>query len=129
MIHHNLPLPSRPPLHVLPHPILTSRHFKKLESLHPVDFVEFYAYLSNALLNYHVGLLPFDAIALNDGYVGLCLPGVGEQCYLQMTKEAYRVFEYVFPSEHQAVKVAVRKHGGHKPELQAAQRDTTSNIQ
>ena len=93
-----------------------SKNFKKLESLDPVDFLEFYAYLSNTLLNYHVGLLPFDAIALNYGYVGLCLPGVGEQCYLQMTREAYRVFEYVFPSDHQAVKVAARKHGGHKPD-------------
>ena len=60
--------------------------------------------------------MPFDAVELNYGYVGLCFPGVGERRYLQMTTEAFRVFDYVFPREEPSVRVASRKHGGQKPD-------------
>ena len=60
--------------------------------------------------------MPFDAIELNYGYVGLCFPGVGERRYLQMTTEAFRVFDYALPHDEPSVQVASRKHGGHKPD-------------
>jgi hypothetical protein len=93
-----------------------SKSFKQLTSLEPAEFLDFYAYLSNELIHYNIALMPFDAVELNYGYVGLCFPGVGERRYLQMTTEAFRVFDYVFPHEEPSVRVASRKHGGQKPD-------------
>ena len=93
-----------------------TKSFKKLSTLNPAEFLDFYAYLSNELIHYNIALMPFDAIEINYGYVGLCFPGVGERRYLQMTTEAFRVFDYAFPHEETSVQVASRKHGGHKPD-------------
>jgi hypothetical protein len=93
-----------------------SKSFNRLTSLEPAEFLDFYAYLSNELIHYNIALMPFDAIDINYGYVGLCFPGVGERRYLQMTSEAFRVFDYALPHEESSVQVASRKHGGHKPD-------------
>jgi hypothetical protein len=93
------------------------KSFKQLSTLEPAsEFLDFYAYLSNELIHHNIALMPFNAIEINYGYVGLCFPGVGERRYLQMTTKAFRVFNYAFPHKETSVQVASRKHGDHKPD-------------
>jgi hypothetical protein len=67
-----------------------SKSFNRLTSLEPAEFLDFYAYLSNELIHYNIALMPFDAIDINYGYMGICFPGVGERRYLQMTTRIFK---------------------------------------
>lgn len=56
-----------------------TKSFKQLSTLEPAEFLDFYAYLSNKRIHYNIALMPFNAIEINYGYMGLCFPGVGER--------------------------------------------------
>jgi hypothetical protein len=63
---------------------------KYKDSLHPLtdlfveSWVDFYTHLTADLKYYHTDLVPFDAIVIRMGYIGLVLPGVGDDRYLPM---------------------------------------------
>ena len=65
-----------------------TKSFKRLTSLNPAEFLDFYAHLSNKLMHYNITLMPFNAIEINYGYVGLF---------------SFRVSDYAVPHEETSI--------------------------
>jgi hypothetical protein len=84
---------------------------KYKDSLHPLQdlsiesWVNFYTHLTSDLKFYHIGLVPFDAIVLKYGYVGLVLPGVGDDRYLPMAQVLYNVLERLLPVDDPTIRM------------------------
>lgn len=64
------------------------------------SWIDFYCYLFSDLQQYHIDLVPFDAIVLRWGYLGLCLPFVGDNGYLPMARALYNVLQHLLPTEN-----------------------------
>jgi hypothetical protein len=60
--------------------------FPVLESMTTADMVEFYDCLQETALDHALTLMPFDVIMLQFGFKGLCVPGLGVNCYSRMGK-------------------------------------------
>ena len=73
--------------------------FRKLETLSPEDFVDWYHHIRYTLARYDVGLVPFDCILIKWHWVGLCPPAVGAVRYLQMAECLYSVLESTLPKD------------------------------
>jgi hypothetical protein len=81
--------------------------------LKPESFVDWYDEMENELmLITKITLMPFDAIAINWQYVGLCIPGVGEKVYLAMAKVLWRICKRTLPHDEDAVQDAFKLSSG-----------------
>jgi hypothetical protein len=55
--------------------------FPKLDSNATEDVVNFYNRFQELAMGQLMAVMPFDAIFLENGYEGLCIPGLGTRCY------------------------------------------------
>lgn len=84
---------------------------KYITSLQPLadmsvpSWIDFYCHLSSDMQQYHIGLVTFDAIVLHWGYLGLCLPGVGDNCYLPMAHALYNLLQHLLPTKNLTIRM------------------------
>jgi hypothetical protein len=69
------------------------------------SWVDFYTHLTSDLKFYHIGLVPFDAIVLRYGYLGLVLPGIGDDRYLPMARVLYNILERLLPVDDPTIRM------------------------
>jgi hypothetical protein len=85
------------------------KNLPKLRDLRPETVVDWYEDMENELMMITtISLMPFDAVVLNWRYVGLCIPGVGEQRYMEMAGVLWRICKRTLPLEEEAVKDALK---------------------
>jgi hypothetical protein len=51
-----------------------------------VDVVNLYDHFQKISTSHLLALMPFDAIILKHGFAGLCILGLGVQCYAEIAK-------------------------------------------
>ena len=89
------------------------KNLPKLRDLQPESVVDWYDDMENELMMITtISLMPFDAIVLNWRYVGLCIPGVGEQKYMEMAGVLWRICKRTLPLDEEAVKDALKINSG-----------------
>ena len=96
-------------------PNLSQKHISyltKLDSLSPVDFVDWYTNFCYEMDRHNIGLVPFDAIMPKWLHVGLCLPGVGGTRYLQMSGPLFMVLKSVLPQDNLTIKECMAMYMG-----------------
>jgi hypothetical protein len=93
-------------------------NMKYKDSLHPLSdlsieaWVDFYTHLTADLKYYHIGLVPFDAIVLKAGYIGVVLPGVGDDRYLPMARVLYNILEHLLPVDNPTIRMCNNSASG-----------------
>jgi hypothetical protein len=78
--------------------------FKKLNTIDPDTFIEWYTHLCQDLRRYNIGLVPFDCILVKWANVGLCPPGVGSVRYLAMAKPLFSILDHLLPKSNLKVR-------------------------
>jgi hypothetical protein len=78
--------------------------FKKLSTIDPDSFIEWYTHLCQDLRRYNIGLVPFDCILVKWANVGLCPPGVGAIKYMAMANPLFSVLDHLLPKSNLRVR-------------------------
>jgi hypothetical protein len=78
--------------------------FKRLSTIDPDTFIEWYTHLCQDLRRYNIGLVPFDCILVKWANVGLCPPGVGSMKYLAMAKPLFSILDHLLPKSNLKVR-------------------------
>jgi hypothetical protein len=71
--------------------------FPVLESTGTEDVVKFYDHFQETASDHLLALMLFDAIMLHFGFKGLCIPGLGVNCYSWMGKALIDLLPRLIP--------------------------------